>query len=144
MPADYYSSPVDARPLVASWVPFGCGTAALLFLVALFAGGAVVANGGISRILDFSLEKMSSEVERMFASDVTPAQRSAFVAEMTTTRANVRSGKADFKLLQPVVTAISEASSDKLVNASETQQIMTALQAVNAAAAKPKPPKKSE
>ena len=142
LPGDYYSAPVEARPLVASWVPFGCGGAALLFLVVLFVGGSFVSSGGIAGMIDFAFGTLESEVERMFAADVTPAQRAAFASEMKTTRENIRTQKIGLKDVEPLMTVLKDASEDKLVNAAETGELMTALRKANAEAAKPKPPKK--
>jgi hypothetical protein len=142
LPAQYYSTPVSRKPLVASWVPFGCGGAALFFLVILFAGGSMMSGGGVSNLMDFMFDRMDEEIARMFASDVSPAQRDAFAAEMDTMRANIRNQKADFRLLQPIVKSMQEAISDKLVNASETDQLMREMRQVNAAAAKARPKKK--
>ena len=141
LPAEYYSTPVASKPLVASWVPFGCGGAALFFLVMLFIGGSVVSSGGITSLLDFTFNQMDSEIERMFASDVPAAQRAAFAAEMKITRANIRDGKTDFKSLQPLVQTMQEAVSDKLVNAAETEQLMRDMRKANADAAKRRPKK---
>jgi hypothetical protein len=143
LPAEYYAAPVEAKPLVASWVPFGCGGAALVFLVILFAGASFVSSGAISGFLDFTFGTMESEITRMFAADVTPAQRAAFKTEMTTMRENIRGGKTDIRLLQPLITTIQEATSDKLVNAAETDQMMREMQKANAEAKKPRPKKKS-
>jgi hypothetical protein len=143
LPAEYYAAPVVAKPLVPSWVPFGCGGAALLFLVVLFAGATMISSGAISGLLDFTFNTMEGEIARMFASDVSPAQRAAFTKEMQATRANIRNGRSDLRLLQPLIATIQEAVSDKLVNASETEQMMSEMQKANAEAAKPRPKKKS-
>jgi hypothetical protein len=62
---------------------------------------------------------------------------------METTRANIRNGKSDLRLLQPLISTIQEAVSDKLVNAAETEQMMREMQKANAEAAKPRPKKKA-
>jgi len=143
LPAEYYSTPVSAKPLVASWVPFGCGGAALFFLVILFVGGTLISGDTLSGLFDFTFSQMQPEIERTFASDVSPAQRAAFAAEMNTTRANIRAKKIDFRSMQPLMETMKDAMSDKLVNAAETEQLMREMRKANAEAAKPRPKKSS-
>lgn len=140
-PAEYYSSPVTARPLFPKWVPLGCGTVSLLFILLLFLGGSLVSNGGIAKFLDFSFAQMQGEVDRMFASDVTPDQRKAFDAETNRLRANIKAQKVQLKNLQPLLDSMKDAISDKLVNAAETNEMMKLMRAANAEAERPQPPK---
>src|SRR5437867_6165538 len=82
-PADYYSSPVgDARPLFPRWVPYGCGGAAILVLIAVFGLGLLAARGGIGPLFELMFATMEGEIDKMFTRDVTPNEKAVFAEEM--------------------------------------------------------------
>src|SRR5437763_12118625 len=86
-PADYYSTPIgDAKPLFPRWVPYGCGTAAIVFLIVVCAGGFFAVHGGMGQLLDMMFGSMQTEIDKMFTKEVSPAQKAAFEREMKTMR----------------------------------------------------------
>src|SRR5579884_1621991 len=75
-PADYYSSPVgEKKPLFPRWVPFGCGSAAIVLLVVVFLAGIFAAHGGMGQLLDLMFGQMQGDIDKMFTKDVQPAQK---------------------------------------------------------------------
>ena len=136
LPGEYYSSPVTAKPLFPKWVPIGCGAVALAFIIILFIGGSLFSTGGFNNLLEFTLVRSQGEVDRMFASDVKPEQRAAFDTEMARLRANIKAGKVKLASLQPLLNSLQDAMSDKLVNASETEQMLAQARTLNVQADK--------
>src|SRR6185295_16563959 len=93
-PADYYSSPVgEVRPLFPKWVPFGCGTAAIVGLLVVFGLGIAVSRGGMGELFNFMFASMQGEMDKMFTKDVKPADKMAFEAEMKAMRESVRQNR---------------------------------------------------
>src|SRR5436305_11572961 len=81
-PADYYSSPVgEARPLFPKWVPYGCGTAAIVCLLVVFALGVAVSRGMLGPMFELVFATTQGEIDKMFTRDVTPSDRQMFDAE---------------------------------------------------------------
>jgi hypothetical protein len=125
LPADYYTSPVtEVKPLFPRWVPIGCGSAALLFLIVLFIGGAFISRGGLGWFMDFSLQQIQNEAPPMYGSDATPQQRKAFDDEMNRLRAGVREGRVSMPKLQPVLEGLQDAISDKLLRGEELDKLV--------------------
>jgi hypothetical protein len=131
-PADYYSTSVgDARPLFPRWVPFGCGTAATIVLVLVFALGAAVSAGGLGQVLDLMIGTMQGEIDKMFTADVKPQQREAFDAEMKTMRGAIRENRLTLDRLQPLLRSLRDASADEHVTPAETDQLTREIQEIN-------------
>lgn len=138
LPADYYSSPVsEVRPVFDKWVPYGCGTAAILFVVLLFLGGALAGSGGLGRFLDTMFSMMQTELTGSFATDVTPQQRAAFDAEYAKFRTNVRANRLDLSKMQNFLKTMSASQEDKKVTRGEVDELTKQLHDLNAAATKP-------
>jgi len=80
-PADYYSSPVgDARPLFPRWVPYGCGSAAIVVLLIVFGLGIAAQRGLMGEMFELMLASMQGEIDKMFTPDVKPADKATFDA----------------------------------------------------------------
>ena len=126
LPADYYGSP-DAPPRVfPRLVPFGCGSAAIVFLVFLFGAGMTA-----DRFMPSLFGYMQSEIDGQFTKDVPPAQRAAFDKEFSTLIARMRSGKAKMAGLQPFLEKMRDASMDEKITPEETKAMTDALRQIN-------------
>lgn len=138
-PADYYSTPTgDAKPLFPRWVPYGCGTAAIVLLVVVFVGGVFAARGGMGQMFDFMFGSMQGEIDKMFTKDVTPAERAAFDNEMKTMRDAVRQNRLPIDRLQPLLRTMRDVTSDEHVTPAEADQLTKEMHQINTAP----PPKK--
>src|SRR6476620_10929257 len=83
LPAEYYSTPPgDRRPLVAEWVPLGCGGVSVALLLAVFTAGYYAARGGAVSLMQWVISQSRSDIARIFAKDVTALQKNTFDAEM--------------------------------------------------------------
>jgi len=125
LPAEYYESPQTTR-LFPRWLPIGCGTMAIVFLVILFAAGALVSSGGGGSLFDTLFGKLQQEIDGEFTKDVTPVQRKAFDAEMSGVRTRIRSSKMKLENLQPLVRAFRDASEDGKVTPDEANKLTAA------------------
>ena len=131
LPADYYCSPITARPLFPRWVPMGCGLAAVLFIAILFIGGTVASHGGMGRGMDFLLGMMQDEMESMYAADVPQPSRKALESEMNNLRANIRSERVKVAKLDPVMSTLREAISDRKITNEEVEKLRTRIREAN-------------
>jgi len=132
-PADYYSSPVgDARPLFPRWVPFGCGSAAIVALFVVFGMGILASQGKLGDLFDvvFWLP-MQGEIDKMFTKDVKPADKAAFDTEMKTMRESVRFNRVPMQRLQPLLHTLRDVVSDERVTPAETARLIHELRAIN-------------
>lgn len=135
LPADYYSAPVsEVRPVFDKWVPFGCGTAAILFVLVLFAGGVFAGRGGMEMLFDTVFSMMQKELTEAFAADVNPQERTAFDAEYTKFRTNVRDNHIELTKVQTFLKSVTEAEEDKKLTGDEVRRLTTELHALNAGA----------
>ena len=140
LPAEYYEAPdPGVRPIFPRWVPYGCGTLAVVFLIAIFAAGTLVSSGGLGGILAGLFGRMHDEMTRQYTADVTPQQKAAFDHQFQAFDANLRNGTAPFPKVQSVVQALQQASADGKITPAEADQIVKALDDVNREAAKRKP-----
>lgn len=112
-------------------MPFGCGTAAIVALVVVFAGGVAASRGGMGSIFDLMFSSIQSEVEKVFTKDVTPAQKAEFEAEMKTMREAIRANRIRMDRLQPLLRSIREVSDDERVTPAETDRLIQELREVN-------------
>jgi hypothetical protein len=136
-PADYYSSPVgDARPLFPKWVPYGCGTAAIVALLVVFGLGIALSRGGMGELFDLMFSTMQGEIDKMFTKDVKPADKTAFDAEMKTMRESVRQNRVPVDRLQPLLRTLRDVISDERVTPAETQQLIQEIREINRTAKK--------
>lgn len=139
LPVDYYSSPDEKRPIFPRAVPVGCGIAAVIFLIVVFVGGAIVARHGLGSYMDPLIGMMADEMGPMYTKDVAPADRKALEGEITHLRENIRSGKLPLPKLQGVMTSIREAISDQKITPAEVKTLTRQIHDANSAPpAKPK------
>ncbi|PYQ49410.1 MAG: hypothetical protein DMF59_13700 [Acidobacteria bacterium] len=132
-PADYYSSPVgEARPLFPRWVPFGCGSAAIVALIAVFSLGILASQGKLGELFDIAFWlPMQGEIDKMFTKDVKPADKATFDAEMKTMRESVRLNRMPMQRLQPLLQMLREVVSDERVTPPETARLIEQLRQIN-------------
>ncbi|HKB80499.1 MAG TPA: hypothetical protein VKH35_12375 [Thermoanaerobaculia bacterium] len=130
-PADYYSGPVDAKPLFAPWVPYGCGIAAVIALLAIFGAGYAASSGGFGQLFDLLFSSIQGEVDKAFTREVTPAEKAEFDAQMKTMREALRDNRLRIDHIQPLLRSIRESSGDGKVTPEETEQLIRELRAVN-------------
>jgi hypothetical protein len=124
LPADYYSSPPsDVRPLFPKWVPLGCGTAAAVLLVILFAAGALMTGPRLALLMDFVVGSSLGELKGMYAPDVTPQQKAAFDAEVKQLRDGLRNHKVSLQNFQPFLKQMQTVIADKKVTAEEVTRL---------------------
>ena len=130
-PADYYSSASPERVLPA-WASYGCGAASLLVLLLVFAGGAYLAGGGFTDLMDLALGMTLSEMRGMYTSDVTAAQKKELEREVEAMREKLRTQKLSVQRIQPVLEAIRKATGDEKLNANEVESITALTRKTNA------------
>jgi hypothetical protein len=134
-PADYYSSAAPERVL-PEWATYGCGAAAVVALLVLFAGGAFLARGGFTQLMDMVFGMTMGEMRGMYTPEVTAAQKKGLESEIETLRKNLREEKVSVQRLQPVLEAIRKTTGDKKLDAKEAEHIVAAAKKANATAKK--------
>jgi hypothetical protein len=132
-PAEYYSAPAP-RQLLPSWATFGCGAAAAIVLVVIFAGGALLTGERFIRLMDFSIGMSLGEMRSQFAGDVTEARKKSLEAEIERMRTNLREQKVPFPSLQPFLEGLQAATSDRKVTAEEAERLEQTARKINRAA----------
>ncbi len=138
LPFEYYSSPDAQRPIFPRGVGIGCGIASVVFLLAIFIGGAVVARNGLGRFMDPLIGMMADEMDPMYAKDVTPAQRTALADEIKRLRENIRTGKVPVAKLETVMSSLREAIKDERITPAEVQSLTRQIHDTNSAPQTPK------
>ena len=134
VPADYYCTPVVEKDrMFPRWVPIGCGTASLIILIFLFAGGAFVNSGGGTRIFHWVFGRMRSEILAMCDNDVKPAQKTDFAAEMATLQERAAAGKVKSDDLLALVRMVRDDAIDEQVSPAELDELTTKLREINSA-----------
>jgi hypothetical protein len=124
LPAEYYEAPVDeSRRLVPRWMVFGCGGAAALALLVMFASSFFVTKAGLGEMFDFMLSMTQSEAVRSYAADVPQASRAAYEAEVAAVRKDLKEGKLTPARLDPLLQELQSAMSDKLLRADEVERL---------------------
>ena len=122
LPADYYASPEAPPRVFPRAVPFGCGTAAIVFIVVLF-----VAASMADRFMPWLFGYMQKEVDGQFTKDVSAAQKAEFDKEFSALIARLRSGKVKVAALQPFLEQLRNAEMDDKVTPEETKQLIEGL-----------------
>jgi hypothetical protein len=138
-PADYYSSPTPA-PVLPQWATFGCGAAAVVILIIVFAGGAFLASGGFIELMDFAIGMSVSEMKGQYTSDVSAARKKSLEAEVARLQKNMRDESISLAGMQPFLKSLREASSDLKLTSQEAAVLEAVARKLNASA---KPKKKS-
>ena len=127
LPAEYYASP-ERTPVFPRAVPFGCGAAAIVFVIVIFAFGAMA-----DRFMPWLFGIMQSEIDGQFTSAVPAAQRAEFDAQFNELRARLESGRANLQRLQPFLEKMRNASMDEKITPQETKELIEALREANQA-----------
>jgi hypothetical protein len=142
VPADYYNSPPgDLRPIVPRGMLRGCGWISGALLLIGFVGGFVIMEIGLAKPMAFVLNESAGEMQKMFAPDVTPAQKKTLNDELDRLAKNLESGTTPVGRLQPVLNGIRDAIADQKVTPAETESLTKIARDANAPAP-PKPAKK--
>jgi hypothetical protein len=129
-PAEYYSSG-SPKPVLPAWAPFGCGAAAVVVLLVVFIGGALVTSGGLAEFMDMAVGMSVAEMKGQYAADVSAARKQSLDAEITLLRANLSEEKITIPQLQPFFELLRNASADKKVTAPEAANLEAAARMIN-------------
>ena len=125
LPAEYYASP-ERSPVLPRAVPFGCGAAALLFLIVLFVAGAMA-----DRFMPWLFGYMQKEADGQFTKDVPAADRAEFDRQFSELQARLKSGRTKLTRLQPFLEKLRDASMDEHITPEETKKLNEALRELN-------------
>ncbi|HEV7922035.1 MAG TPA: hypothetical protein VGR02_14705 [Thermoanaerobaculia bacterium] len=132
LPADYYCAPSsEVRPLFPRWVPLGCGSASVAFVLLLFAGGAWVQRGGLERAVSFFLGMMQGEMAAMYDKDVPDADKQALSAGMKSFGENIRTDRVPMTKLPPFMDAAQPAIADKRLTRQEVTRLLDIINKAN-------------
>lgn len=131
-PAEYYSGPSRVAVLPRG-VTFGCGAASIAALLLVFAGGAFMASGGMTQLMDLTLGMSMGDVRGMYAKDVTAAQKKELEDAIDQMRAGLRDGKVSVAQLQPVLETMRKGISDRTLTPSEVQALAAAARKTRSA-----------
>ena len=137
-PAEFYSAPTPQTVLPA-WAIRGCGAAAVLVLLLLFAGGAFLASGGFVDLMDLVLGMSVGEMKGMYGADVNAARKTSLEREVDRLRGNLRDGRVSVAGLQPFLEELRRATGDSKVTAEEAERLRSAARSINTA---PPPPRR--
>ncbi|PYQ29935.1 MAG: hypothetical protein DMF56_09420 [Acidobacteria bacterium] len=114
----------------------GCGAASVLVLVIVFAGGAYLAHGGFTELMDLVFGMTMGDLRGMYTKDVTAAQKKSLDDEIETLRTNMRGEKITVQSLQPLLKDIQKVSGDKKVDAREVERLLAEAKKINSRAKK--------
>ena len=137
-PAEYYSGPSPVAVLPRG-VTFGCGAAALVVMILVFAGGAFMASGGLVQLMDLALGMSMGDLRGMYASNVTAAQKKELDAAIEQLRGGLRNGKVSVAQLQPVLETMRKGIADQKMTSAEVQALTAAARKASASKLPPKP-----
>ena len=129
-PSDYYSAPLsEVRPIVPKWVPWGCGGAAILVLLIMFATGALLTGSRLSAAIDLLLGMSVGEMKGMYTSEVSDQQKAALDAEITRMREALQAGRISVQEVQPFLQTMQRAVGDDEVTPAEAEELTRAARA---------------
>lgn len=137
LPADYYASPVTARPMFPSWVPTGCGIASAVLLVLAFLGGAIVMQVGVGKIMAYVIDSSHGELKAMYGADVPPAKRAQLDSALDGISHDLAADKLAYAKLEPMLTTMRDAMDDKKITNAEADQLLAKVQEVRKPAKNP-------
>jgi hypothetical protein len=129
-PAEYYAS-ASPKALLPPWAPYGCGAGAVVVLLVVFIGGALVTSHGIAEFMDFAVGMSVSEMRGQYAADVTAAQKKSLEAEIDRLRAHLREERITVAALQPFFELLRAATSDKKLTAPEAANLEAAARHIS-------------
>ena len=130
LPAEYYSSETP-RPILPSWVKYGCGALSLLVLLIVFAGGTWLAGGGMVDFMDFVFGMSMGEMRPLLTKDVSEAQKQSLEKEIDTLRTNLRERRISIQQLDPMLQAMRRATSDTKVTPAEVDEMTSPARKLN-------------
>lgn len=131
-PADYYSAPLsEVKPVLPKWVPWGCGTAAAIFVIGLLIIGSLMTGSRLAALVDLTLGMSMGEVKAAYASDVTDVQKAAFDQEVDAMRKNLREGTISTADIQPFLKTMQKAIKDEKVTGAEVEALTSAARAAS-------------
>ena len=127
LPAQYYCAPLsEVRPIFPKWVPYGCGAAAAVFLLLLFASGSLLSGPKFAELLDFVLGTSLGELRPLMANDISAEEKERFESEVKVLREGLRKGEVPIARVQPFLKAMSKAISDQVVEREELERLTKA------------------
>lgn len=129
-PADYYSTATPDRVL-PRWATFGCGAAAIAFLLIIFLGSILISSDSLSGFFDLIIGTSVAELKGQYAADIPPTIRDSFDKEITRMRENLRGGRVSITGLQPFLQAMQQVSSDRRVTAPELDRLTAEVRRIN-------------
>ena len=133
LPSDYYSAPLsEVRPVFPRWVPYGCGIAAAIAIIALFATGAMLTGPRLAQGLDFVIGMSLGDLRGMFQG-VSTEQKDAFEREVKAMRDGLNANRVPASAVQPFLQAMQKAIADKKVTPEEVEQLTKAARAASQA-----------
>jgi hypothetical protein len=127
LPSDYYCAPLsEVRPVVPKWAPYGCGIAAAVFLVLLFAAGTLLSGERFGGLLDFVIGTSLGELRSMMATSITAEDKERFENEVKEMREGLRAGKVPVARAQPFLRSMQIAIADQNVTKKELEELTKA------------------
>ncbi len=132
-PADYYSSGAP-KPILPRWAPFGCGAAAVVVLILVFAGGALLSSEYFIDFMDFAIGMSISEMKGQYAADVSAGQKKALDDEIERMRKNLREKKISMQAMQPFLQRLRDVSADRKVTTAEATTLQAVARKINSGA----------
>ncbi|HEU4887034.1 MAG TPA: hypothetical protein VFV49_04045 [Thermoanaerobaculia bacterium] len=132
-PADYYSS-ATPKPVLPQWAPFGCGAAAVVVLILVFAGGAMLSSGGFTDFMDFAIGMSVTEMKGQFTADVSAVQKKSLDDEIKQMSKNLREQKISIQAMQPFLQRLRDVTSDSKVTATEAAALQAVARKINSGA----------
>lgn len=126
LPADYYSTPPSESKRLPKWATYGCGGAALLFVLLLFGGALLLTGPRVAGAIDFVIGMTLGEMRGMYAAEVTQPEKDRLESDIEAMREGLRAGRVPTPEVQPFLKTVQEAIADKSVTRSEVQQISQA------------------
>jgi hypothetical protein len=130
LPADYYSGP-SPQAVLPRGLTFGCGAAALVTLILVFAGGIWAAAGGIIHIMDFAMGMNMGEVRELFTPQVTDRQKKELDEAVESLRRNLRTEKVPVANLQPLAEMMRKAVGDRKITPAEVDALTATARKAN-------------
>ena len=129
-PADYYSS-ATPKPVLPQWAPFGCGAAAVVVLILVFAAGALLSSDRFLDLMDFAVGMSVSEMKGQYAAEVSAGQKKSLDDEIELLRKNLREQKVSVQTLQPFLQSLRDVIGDGKVTAAEAATLQAVARKIN-------------
>ncbi|MEA2489224.1 MAG: hypothetical protein QOH21_1016 [Acidobacteriota bacterium] len=134
-PADYYSAPTPEAAF-PQWLSLGCGAAALVVLIIVFAAGGWLSSGGFGEVMDLTIGMSLGELRGMYAKDLQAVDKDALEKAVETMRKNVQEKRVDVASLRPFLQQLSASMRDGTASADEVRRLTATATRINAGARK--------